>query len=453
MNVRTKSVERRRFLRGLGALVALPTLESLNTQKLYADSTTLGVTKTGSPLRMAFVSFPNGVNLKTWRPSGTGHDFTLGESMAPLADLQTKLQVFTGFEHDMASAHGDGSGSHARASACFLTGVHPLKTAGANIRNGISVDQLAAQKIGHLTRLASLELGTEKTRRSGYCDNGYSCAYQYNASWASESLPMAPEPDPRQVFERLFGSEDGAERQQHFLLRQQQRRSLIDFVLEDVRSLNPQLGANDRRKLDEYLVSVRAVEQQIEKAERFDLPDPTLEKPSGVPKSHSEHIRIMFDLLALAFQTDSTRVATFPLAHEGSNLSFNEIDIPEGHHHLSHHQGMEAKLAKVARIDRFYMEQMAYFLKKIDSMRDSDGKTVLDNSMILYGCAISDGDDHNNDDLPIILAGCGGESLNSGRHVKFSRDVPLTNLYIAMLDRMGVQTEKLGDSDGRLDDL
>ena len=264
---------------------------------------------------------------------------------------------------------------------------------------------------------------------------------------------MPPEPDPRQIFERLFGAEVGEERERGFQIRQQQRRSLIDFVLEDVRSLDRQLGSNDRQKLDEYLASLRSVEQQIEKSERFKLPVPNQTKPDGIPEDYSEHIRLMFDLLALAFQTDSTRIATFPLAHEGSNRSFAEIGIPEGHHHLSHHQGMELKQSKVAIIDQFYLEQFAYFLKRLDAMQDVDGKSILDNSMIMYGCSISDGDDHNNDDLPIVLAGGGGGSLTAGRHVKFAEDIPLANLFIAMLDRMGVRASKIGDSNGRLEDV
>jgi hypothetical protein len=448
-----RAFSRRRFLRGTGALLALPALESLAPRMAAAATTQAGVTATGAPLRMAFFAIPNGVNMQKWRCEGEGADFTLSETLSPLSPLRSKLQVFSGFEVDGAAAHGDGPGDHARTNAAFLTGVHPLKTAGANIRNGISVDQVAAQQIGHLTRIASLELGTEASRRSGFCDNGYSCAYQYNLSWASSVLPMPPEPDPRQVFERLFGSGSGSDRERNFLQRQHERRSLIDFVMDDARSLTRQLGANDRRKLDEYLAGVRSVENQIEKAERFKLPEPGMERPGGIPQTHGEHVRLMLDLSVLAFQTDSTRIITFPFAHEGSNRNFIEIGIAEGHHSLSHHQRKEANLEQIARIDRFYVEQLAYFLRKLDSIQDIDGRTALDNSMIVYGSGISDGDRHNHDDLPILVAGGGGGTLRTGRHVRFNEDVPMANLFLAMLDRMGVKAEKLGDSTGKLLDV
>ncbi len=420
---------------------------------MAASATQAGVTASGAPLRMAFFAIPNGVNVSKWRCEGVGADFALSETLSPLEPLKSKLQVFTGFEVDGAASHGDGPGDHARTNAAFLTGVHPLKTAGANIRNGISVDQVAAQQLGHLTRLASLELGTESSRRSGFCDNGYSCAYQYNLSWASSVLPMPPEPDPRQVFERLFGAGSGSDRERNFLQRQHERRSLIDFVMEDARSLTKELGANDRRKLDEYLAGVRSVEGQIEKAERFKLPEPGMKRPNGMPATHGEHVRLMLDLSALAFQTDSTRIITFPFAHEGSNRTFAEIGIAEGHHSLSHHQRKEKNLEQIAQIDKFYVEQLAYFLKKLDEIKDADGKTALDNSMIVYGSGISDGDRHNHDDLPVLVAGGGGGTLKTGRHVKFDEDVPMTNLFLAMLDRMGVKAEKLGDSTGKLLDV
>ncbi|OAI53473.1 hypothetical protein AYO47_00925 [Planctomyces sp. SCGC AG-212-M04] len=448
-----RALSRRRFLRGAGALLALPALESLAPRVAMAAATQAGVTASGAPLRMAFFAIPNGVNMDKWRPEGVGPDFAFSQTLSPLESLKSKLQIFTGFEVDGAAAHGDGPGDHARTNAAFLTGVHPLKTAGANIRNGISVDQVAAQQVGHLTRLASLELGTESSRRSGFCDNGYSCAYQYNLSWASSVLPMPPEPDPRQVFERLFGSGSGSDRERNFLQRQHERRSLIDFVMEDARSLTKELGANDRHKLDEYLAGVRSVEAQIEKAERFKLPEPGMDRPSGMPATHGEHVRLMLDLSLLAFQTDSTRIITFPFAHEGSNRTFQEIGISEGHHSLSHHQRKEKNLEQIAQIDKFYVEQLAYFLKKLDEIKDLDGKTALDNSMIVYGSGIGDGDRHNHDDLPVLVAGGGGGTFKTGRHVKFNEDVPMTNLYLAMLERMGVQAQKLGDSTGKLLDI
>jgi Protein of unknown function (DUF1552) len=443
---------RRHFLHGLGALIALPPLETFSHPIKLPDSSPnptnsgLGVTPSGMPLRMGFIMFPNGANMPRWRAQGEGHDFTFGDSLAPLTPFRNKIQQFTGYTHINANSHGNGSGDHARATACFLTGAHPFKTAGANIRAGISIDQVAAQKIGHLTRLASLEFGTEKSRKTGSCDSGYACAYQYNISWASETLPMAPEPDPRQAFERLFGSGAGGERQKNMQERLNSRRSVLDLVLQDARSLKKELGLTDQRKMEEYLMSIRSLEQQIEKSERFTLPSTDMEKPPSAPTKHSEHIRMMADLMALAFQSDSTRIATLMLSNEGSNRSFQEIDIPEGHHGLSHHQNKPEALEKVARIDHFYAEQLAYFLQRLSDLKDVDGSSVLDNSMILYGCGNGDGNKHDHMDLPILLAGGGGKRLNTGRHVHFTEKRPLTNLFLGMMGNMGIPLGKFGDS-------
>jgi hypothetical protein len=430
---------RRALLRGLGVAVALPALEARGASR--------------APLRMAFLGIPNGVNLARWRPEGVGRAFTLGPTFAPVAPLRQHLQIFTGFAQRNASAMGDGPGDHARANAAFLTGCHPRKTGGADIRNGISVDQVAAQKVGHLTRLPSLELVCMKTRRSGSCDSGYSCAYEYNLSWASETLPVPAEADPRLVFERLFGAGPPEQRQRSYLLRQRQRRSLLDFAREEARQLQVGLGAGDRRKLEEYLGGVREVERQIERAEQHRLPRTGRSAPEAIPEDFRGQIRLMADLLVLAFQTDSTRVATLLLANEGNNRSFNEIGIDEGHHHLSHHQGKAENLEKVGRIDRFYMEQLAYFLRKLETARDADGRSVLDNAMILYGGAIADGDRHNHNDLPIVVAGGSGRASRGGRHVKLEREVPLNNLFLGMLERMGAPQPRLGDSTGVFDDF
>ncbi|NOZ40326.1 MAG: DUF1552 domain-containing protein [Planctomycetes bacterium] len=446
---------RRNFLRGAGACLALPALEALAPAARAAtvQHSTLATTASGLPLRTAFLMVPDGVNVEHWRPQGVGVDYQLGKTFAPLSDLKDKFQVFTGFEHKNATALGDGGGDHARANAAFLTGVHPFKTAGANFRNGISVDQIAAQKIGHLTRLKSLQLGCEKGRSTGDCDTGYSCAYQFNLSWASPTLPLAPEVNPRAVFEQIFGAGAPAERQRSLLERQARRRSILDLVNEQTKAMSSRLGGNDRHKLDEYLDSVRTIEQQIEQAERFPLPTATVEAPTGIPKSYQDHMRLMFDLLAISFQTDSTRLATFPLAHEGSNRSFPELDISEGHHHLSHHKNKPDTLEKIAKIDHFYMQQLAYFLRRLEELKDPDGSSVLDNSMIVYGCAIGDGNRHNHNDLPIVIAGGGGGTLTPDRHVDFGRDVPMTNLYLSMLDRMGIRLDRFGDSTGRVKDL
>ena len=446
---------RRKFLRGAGACLALPALEALSlpVRAAAAKQTALATTSAGMPLRMAFLTFPDGVNLEHWRPQGTGRDHQLGKTFEPLTKLQDKFQIFTGFEHENANALGDGGGDHARANAAFLTGAHPLKTAGANFRNGVSVDQVAAQHIGNQTRIKSLQLGCEEGRSTGNCDSGYSCAYQFNLSWASPTLPLAPEVNPRAVFEQIFGSGQPSERQRNLLQRQARRQSILDLVLEDTQAMTRRLGSNDRHKLGEYLDSVRTIEQQIEKAERFELPRTDLPVPAGIPKDYQDHMRLMLDLLAISFQTDATRLATFPLAHEGSNRSFPELGISEGHHNLSHHKGKQESLDKIAVIDHFYVQQLAYFIEKLDALKDPDGSSVLDNSMIVYGCAISDGNVHDHHDLPIVLAGGGGGTLTPGRHVDLGREVPMTNLYLSMLDRIGVPLDRFGDSTGRVSNL
>jgi hypothetical protein len=430
-------INRRHLLRGLGVALAVPPLEALAGNRPRA------------PLRMAFVGVPNGVNLARWRPSGVGAAFELGPTFAPVAPWKQHLQVFTGFAQKNAEALGDGPGDHARANAAFLTGCHPRKTAGANIRNGISVDQVAAQHLGHLSRLPSLEVSGLKSRRSGSCDSGYSCAYEYNLSWASETQPVPAEADPRLVFERLFGAGPPAQRQRSYLLRQRQRRSVLDFALEETRALQARLGGDDRRKVDEYVTGLREVERQIERAEQHRLPRAGMAAPGSIPEDFRVHLRLMCDLVALAFQSDSTRVATLLFANEGNNRSFTEIGIAEGHHHLSHHQKKSENLDKVARIDLFYMEQLAHLLGKLAAARDLDGRRVLDSTLVLYGGAIGDGDKHNHDDLPIVLAGGG----RGGRHVKLEGAVPLNNLFLGMLARMGVPRDRLGDSTGVFEDF
>jgi hypothetical protein len=445
---------RRAFLRGLGACLALPTLESfVPARSLAAAAPRLATTTGGMPMRMAFIAFANGSNYERWLPKGAGRDYELNETFAPMAELKGKFQIFTNLAHDAANNWGDGAGDHARSGASFLTGCHAWKTLGSRLHLGISVDQIAAREAGHLTRIDSLQLGVEGARMYGSCDTGYPCAYQYNISWASESLPLAPEPNPRVIFEKLFGGGNGAERAANLRQRLERRRSVLDFVLEDARSLNRELGRNDRQKLDEYLSGIRQIETQIEKAERFRLPEAAMAEPAGKPEDHTVHVDLMYDLMALAFQTDSTRVISFAVAPEGSNRPFPTLGISEGYHFLTHHAGNQDKIAKVAKIERWYMERFARFLRQLDGMKEPDGTTVLDNSMIVYGCAIGDGNKHNHDELPVVVAGGGGGTLRTGRHVLLPQPMPMTNLYTALLDRMGVKAERVGDSTGRLEDV
>ena len=456
-----QAFSRRNFLRGLGVCMALPVFESSLGPVLRAATTAaagpagpLAVTSTGAPLRMAYVYVPNGVHQQYWWPTGEGSAFELGRTMQPLAALKNSLQVIGGLDHKNAAPGNDGAGDHARANATFLTGARARKTDTADIQVGVSVDQLAAQQVGHLTRFSSLELSCDNIRKSGSCDSGYSCAYQYNLSWRSASTPMTPEPNPRLVFERLFGSGAPAERQKNFEARQQTQKSLLDFVLDDTRSLQRNLGAKDRDKLDEYLTSVRTIEQRIERTESFGkLPEPGADAPTGIPANFGDHMDIMFDLLAMAFQTDSTRIATLLLANDGSNRSFSEIGIPEGHHYCSHHKNNPELVAKIGEIDLNYMNHFARFLAKLEQTKDVDGKSLLHNSMIVYGSGNADGNRHTHDNLPVILAGSGGGTITPGRYAQYGSQ-PMSNLFLSLNDRLGVRgLDRIGDSSGRLSAL
>lgn len=452
MSRQTNNFSRRGFLRGLGISMGLPALESFRPL-LAADlgSRAIATTASGAPLRMAYLYIPNGVNLANWRPKGSTASYKLGETFEPLEAYREHFQVLSGFDHQNATAGRDGAGDHARGSATFLTGARARKTAGSDIHVGISVDQVAALAVQNETRLASLELTTSGVRTSGNCDSGYSCAYQFNLAWRSATQPMTPEANPRAVFERLFGSGDQKERANSLGQRYAQKRSMLDFIAQDAKALHKHLGRNDQQKLDEYLTGVREIEQQIEKVESLGLPpDPGVDAPGGKPGNHGEHIRLLMDMMVLAFKTDSTRISTMLLEHEGSNKSFPDIGVTDGHHNLSHHQNDKKKLEKIGKIDRFYMEQYAYFLDKLHNTEDVDGKSLLHNSMVLYGSCIADGNRHNNDNIPIVLAGNAGGEFKPGRHNDTGGGTPVSNLYVRMLQEFGVDTKRFGDSTGAL---
>ena len=438
------SLSRRQVLRGLGSMISLPFLESFGARAFAA---TKPVTK---PVRAAWMYIPNGVNVEQWMPTGDGVGYQLSPSLQQIAQHRNDFMVVSGLMQDFARSHGNGGGDHARATATFLTGCMPKKTAGADIHVGISVDQIAAQKIGHLTRLPSLELSTDGQRSSGKCDSGYSCAYQFNLAWKNETMPMAPEMDPRLVFERMFGLGATAGKGPEAARAKRMQKSILDSVLDEAKTLQAKVDTSDRRKLDEYFSSVRDIEQRIERAEKFSAQLPDVKIPEGIPDSYEEHIRTMFDLMVLAFQTDTTRLSTFMLAHDGSNRSFPEIGVPDAHHALSHHQSDPQKLAKIAKIDQFYLRQFGYFLDKMKAVKEGDS-TLLDNSMIVFGGGIGDGNRHNHDNLPILLAGRAGGTLSPGKRMVLPGETPMTNLYLSMLDRMGVPAEKVGDSTGKLE--
>lgn len=439
------SLNRRLFLQGAGALMGLPLLEA------FAPRMAFGAGPAAGPMRTAFIFFPNGAIMPDWKPEAEGRDYVLPATLQDLAPVRDKFNVLSGLAQDNARAKGDGPGDHARSAATFLTGEHPTKTAGADIKAGVSVDQVAAQRIGQATRLPSLEIGTEGGRNAGQCDSGYSCAYSSNISWKTPSQPMAKEINPRLVFERLFGKpgEEKERRRREFY-----RQSILDAVAGDAQKLQPKLGSTDRRKLEEYFTSVREIEQRIERsqAETARIPIPEMDLPRGVPKDLDEHMRLMYDLLALAFQTDTTRIATFMVANEGSNRSYPMVGVNDGHHHLSHHQNKQDLVDQIKKIDKFLVSHFARFLQKLDGMKEGDG-TLLDHSMIVYGSAIGDGNRHNHNDLPILLAGNANGSITTGRHLVYPKDTPLNNLFLSMLDRMEAGVESLGDSNGRLTGL
>ncbi|MEK6258333.1 MAG: DUF1552 domain-containing protein [Planctomycetota bacterium] len=452
---RALALSRRQFLRGVGVSIALPTLPSLMPRSAWAEPLAkaapgLATTAAGAPLRMAFMSIPNGVQQDHWFPSD---DFALNESMSPLESLKPHFQVIGGLDHQHATAGRDGAGDHARASATFLTGARARKTAGSDIHVGVSVDQVAAQKLGHLTRFPSLELSSDVVRNSGSCDSGYACAYQYNLAWSSATTPVSPEPNPRLVFERLFGAGEKGDRQKNFAIRQETERSILDFVLEETGDVQRRLGAQDRRKFDEYLTVVREMEKRLKAAEQIkSLPDTDAQTPAGIPPDFAEYMQFMYDMLILAFQTDSTRIATLLLAYDGSNKTFPKIGIAEGHHYLTHNQRNPQLVKKVAEIDKYYLTCFANFLEKMSKIEDVDGKSLLHNSMIVYGGAIADGNRHTHDNLPVILAGHAGGTLTPGRFNKADRQ-PMSNLFVTILNRFGVEAKTFGDSNGRLEQI
>ena len=447
----TTRITRRTVLRGLGTAVALPWLESLARAAGPAGSLAAA-----APRRLAFLYVPNGIHMVDWKPKETGALGSLPDILRPLEPFKDYLNVLTNLELDKARPNGDGPGDHARAMSAFLTGRQPRKTHGADIRAGQSADQHVASVIGDQSRFPSIELGIERGQQAGNCDSGYSCAYSSNLSWRGESTPNAKETDPKLVFERLFGNTDPKELAAARAKKDLYSKSVLDFVLEDAKGLGKTLGQGDQRKLEEYLTSVREVEQRIEKlrqtAESKPVPKPNMPQPAGVPKDVVEHVRLMCDLLVLAYQTDLTRVVTFPLANDGSNRPYPFIGVPEGHHDCSHHGSDPKKLAKIKKINTFHIEQLAYLLGKLKSVKEANGTNLLDSLMLVYGSGIGDGNRHNHDDLPILLAGGGGGTIQGGRHLVYPKraDTPLMNLYLALFQRMGAPAASFGDSTGVL---
>ena len=447
MFVTRKHLSRRTLLRGLGTAVALPLLDSM-VPAFAAPSAA-----SAYPNRLFFTYIPIGAIMDEWFPTGGETDFEFKRILKPLTPFKDDLLILGNLDHNTGYALGDGGGDHARAGACYLTGVHPKKTSGADIHAGVSVDQIIAQQKGSATKFASIELGCEDSRTVGACDSGYSCAYQNSVSWRTPNSPMPPETNPRVVFERMFGTEDLSLPADVRARKAAARKSILDFVSEDTKRLETDLGPADRHKIDEYLYAVREIEKRIENAEHEQHQFvPSVDKPVGVPVLFADYLKLMFDLQFLAIQADLTRTATFMVGREGSQRTYDEIGIPEPHHPLTHHRGNKESIEKVTQINTFHARQFAYFLAKMKATKEGDG-SLLDHSMIVYGSGIADGSEHSHVNLPIIIAGKGNGALKTGRNLKYAAGTPTTNLWLTLLDRMDVHPESVGDSTGRLEHL
>jgi hypothetical protein len=446
MFVTKRHLPRRAFLRGLGATIALPLLDGM-----IPALSALAQTAARPVRRLGVVYAPNGMNVWRWRPAAEGWRFELSPLLEPLAPFREQLLVLSGMSNQAADAiPGEGGGDHSRGQAAFLTGVHAKKTQGPDFQAGVSMDQIAARELGNETQLASLELALEANDLVGGCELGLACAYTGTLSWRGPTTPVPVEMDPRAVFERLFGSGDSTDPAAR-LARLETERSILDSVGGDLQRLQRRLGASDRTKVGDYLDAVRDLERRIQKAEAQSGRElPVVQQPAGVPATFEEHARLMFDLMALAYQTDLTRVCTFMIGREQSTRTYPEIGVPEPHHPISHHQQRPEYLEKLAKINAFHLKIFAAFLDKLRSTRDGEG-TLLDNVMLLYGSGLSNPDDHNHHDLPILVAGGGSGQLRGGRHIKYPLDTPLANLHMTLLDKMGVPVERLGDSTGKIE--
>jgi Protein of unknown function (DUF1552) len=438
--IRRLALDRRAFLRGGVACLGLPWLEAMQPALGRPPAATA---------RCLFVFSPNGMHMQRWRPNGAGATAELTHTLAPLQPLRERLTVWSGLAIDGGRAHGDGPGDHARAAASFLTCAHPRKTGGADLQVGASVDQVIAAAVGRDSSFASLELGLERGAAAGICDSGYSCAYSNNISWRTPDTPVAKETEPRAVFARLFGDPGQALDRRAALDEQRRNRSLLDLVQADARSLAATLGSGDRQKLEQYLQSVRELEQRLQRLDGDDTGTPL---PAGLLDSgqgYAEKLALHYELIALAFATGRTRVATLMLGNGGSNRSYKFLDVPDGHHDLSHHGKNFDKLAALAKINEFQVTQLATFLQRLRTQADGD-TDLLANSLVLFGSGIGDGDRHNHDDLPVLLAGEGAGAAKGRGHVAFPKETPMANLHLAIANAMGVKAERFADSTGAL---
>jgi hypothetical protein len=460
----THTISRRKVLRGLGTAMALPFLESLLPCRSFAAISDTAVAKAAAgPKRLAWIYVPNGIDMQNWTPATFGADYELTPTLATLKAYRDRMLVISGLVCDKANAYGEGGGDHARGNAAYLTGVHPWKPPVA-MHLGVSADQIAAQKIGQFTKFPSLEIGIEDGKKAA-TDNGYLKAYEHNLAWRNATTPLAKDVDPQSVFDRLFSNGNPGETPAAKALREKDSKSILDFVLNDASNVEKQLGATDRDKLDQYLTSVREIEVRLQRAASAPPPplppgaerpatayDSSLEQKVGISTSSTEyptHIKLMIDMMVLAFQADLTRIITFPFADEGSNQSYPWGDANVPHHGTSHHMGDQAKMALLQKINVYHLQQFVYMLDKLDSIKEGNG-SLLDNSLISYGGAISDGNRHNHDDLPQVLLGkAGGNAVKTGRHLD-ATGTPINNLWLSMLDHVGASDDQIGDSTGKL---
>jgi hypothetical protein len=460
MIITNKTLARRTFLRGMGAAVALPVLDAMfPASTLRASARQAG--QAMKPVRLGYVYTPNGIigcsdkspRKFMWTPKTVGSNFEFSPTMKALEPYRNDVVVFSGLAQATGRALGDGPGDHARATATFLTGVHPYKTGGADFRLGISADQIAAKEFGKHTPLGSLELGLEPQPLAGNCDSGYTCAYM-SMSWRSETSPMPAEINPRAVFERLFGDEDGTDAATR-KARLENQKSVLDYVAGSLARLQGKVGASDKQKLDEYLESVRDIERRIQVTEETNILTqmPHMERPSSVPDNYMEYSKLMLDLQVIAWQTDMTRVASFMMGRDGSNRAYREIGISDGHHSISHHQSDSERVDKLIKIDELHVQMFAYLVEKLRATQDGDG-TLLDHSLVVFGSSLSESNLHTHDDLPILLAGNANGQVKGNRHVAYAKETPLNNLFLTMFDFAGMpHVDTFGDSTGRLTDL
>jgi hypothetical protein len=438
-----KAIPRRVFLRGAGTSLALPFLDAM--VPAFAS-------EAARPIRLSFIEVPNGIMMDRWTPASVGTDFALTPVLEPVAPFRDRMLVLGGLDQNEAEAlPTDVGGDHPRACTAWLTGTHARMTSGADLRAGISVDQVAAREFGKYTQLASLEMGLESSEVVGACESAYSCAYYNTISWRNETTPLPMENRPRVIFERLFG-DSGSTDPKLRLARMQENRSILDAVLEDVSRLRGKLPPTDRGKIDQYLEAVRDVERRIALAENQDQVDLlTLTNPVGIPEIFSDYFKLMADLQALAWQTDMTRVCTFQIGHEMSGRAYPEVGFGDAHHSVTHHQGDVEKIEKVVKINIFHAQMLAYYLEKMRSTPDGDG-SLLDHAMILYGGALSDGNLHLYTNLPLLLVAGRATGIQGGHHIRYPSGTPMNNLLLTMLDKANVPyVDSLGDSTGRLD--